>query len=295
MIDLHMHTHYSDGTNTTEELLKLAEKEKMDYISITDHDCVKSYFDLEDKNIRQVFSGKIISGAEFTTTYKGGVVEVLGYGIDYKYMNEVLKRDDFKKTPLKEKIPIFLKKYHELGIIFNEEEVLKNMGGNNFNKAFYNEFIKYPENDRFLLDIENKENFTRFLRNETNSYKSKLFLESSDFYPDMKKVIKEIHNAGGLAFLAHTYIYAPYVASELEEIIITYDLDGLECYYTKFTDMQTHEINNFCDKNCLLKSGGTDFHGENSSKKGYIIGKGLGNLRMENSIIEGWINEIKLM
>lgn len=295
MIDLHMHTHHSDGTNTTEELLNLAQKENMEYISITDHDCVKSYFELEDNSIRNIFSGKIIPGAEFTTTYKGGVVEILGYGINYNYINKVLEKDDFKKTPLKEKIPIFLKKYHDLEIIFDEKEVLNGALGNNFNKAFYYEFIKHPENDRLLLDINNKETFSKFLRNETNSYKSKIFLESSNFFPDMKKVIQEIHNAGGLAFLAHTYIYAPYVAEELEEIINTYDLDGLECYYTKFTDEQIKEINNFCDKHSLLKSGGTDFHGENPSKKGYIIGKGLGNLQIHNSVIKDWIDEVRVI
>ena len=38
MIDLHMHTKNSDGSDTTEELIKKAEDMKLKYISITDHD-----------------------------------------------------------------------------------------------------------------------------------------------------------------------------------------------------------------------------------------------------------------
>ena len=39
MIDLHMHTIYSDGSKTVEEVLKMCEEKKLEYISITDHKC----------------------------------------------------------------------------------------------------------------------------------------------------------------------------------------------------------------------------------------------------------------
>ena len=45
MIDLHMHTVYSDGDKTVEELLELCEKQKLEYISITDHDNCMQYKD----------------------------------------------------------------------------------------------------------------------------------------------------------------------------------------------------------------------------------------------------------
>ena len=48
MIDLHIHTNYSDGTDTVEELLKKAEKINLQYISITDHDNCNAYKELEE-------------------------------------------------------------------------------------------------------------------------------------------------------------------------------------------------------------------------------------------------------
>lgn len=37
MIDMHMHTIYSDGDKTVEQVLKMCEERKLEYISITDH------------------------------------------------------------------------------------------------------------------------------------------------------------------------------------------------------------------------------------------------------------------
>ena len=37
MIDLHIHTLYSDGDKTVEEILKMCEEKHIEYISITDN------------------------------------------------------------------------------------------------------------------------------------------------------------------------------------------------------------------------------------------------------------------
>ena len=60
MIDLHIHTNNSDGTDSVEELLKKAQELKLDYISITDHDTCKAYNKLKEMNVPEIFSGKII-------------------------------------------------------------------------------------------------------------------------------------------------------------------------------------------------------------------------------------------
>ena len=58
MIDLHMHTTFSDGTDSIIELLKKAEKANLEIISITDHNTVKSYYELNKLNISNYFSRK---------------------------------------------------------------------------------------------------------------------------------------------------------------------------------------------------------------------------------------------
>lgn len=81
MIDLHMHSVYSDGDKTVEEILKMCEDKKLEYISITDHNTCAAY---EDKNIlnNNIFSGKIIKGVEMNATFENKNIEILGYNIN---------------------------------------------------------------------------------------------------------------------------------------------------------------------------------------------------------------------
>ena len=77
MIDLHLYTKHSDGTDSVTELLENVENANLDIISITDHDSVDAYFELEDENLRKIFSGKIITGVEMKTHYNGIPIEGL--------------------------------------------------------------------------------------------------------------------------------------------------------------------------------------------------------------------------
>ena len=59
MIDLHLHTNHSDGSDTVKQLLQNAENKKLEIISITDHNSVGAYYELEENpEIRNIFSGK---------------------------------------------------------------------------------------------------------------------------------------------------------------------------------------------------------------------------------------------
>lgn len=64
MIDLHIHTTYSDGADSLIEVLKKAENNNLDYISITDHDNCNAYKELEFLDVKKYYTGKIIPGIE---------------------------------------------------------------------------------------------------------------------------------------------------------------------------------------------------------------------------------------
>ena len=81
MVDMHMHTVYSDGDKTVEEILKMCEDKKLEYISLTDHDSVNQYKDEALKN-NNLFSGKIIMGSELHAVFNNKKIEVLGYNIN---------------------------------------------------------------------------------------------------------------------------------------------------------------------------------------------------------------------
>ena len=110
----------------------------------------------------------------------------------------------------------------------------------------------------------------------------------SKYYPSLNKIIDIIHKAEGLAFVAHFYEYSSInnKRETLDNIIKEYDLDGIECYYSTFTDEQTQYLNQFCKRNDLLISAGSDYHGKN--KKDINLRNGKGNLEVPDEIIHNW-------
>ena len=86
MIDLHIHTIYSDGDKSIAEILKMCEEKKLEYISITDHNTVKQYEDRLIKN-DNIFSGKIINGVELNAVFQDKKFPSIGKSKTKKYFN----------------------------------------------------------------------------------------------------------------------------------------------------------------------------------------------------------------
>ena len=82
MVDLHIHTRNSSGTDSLEDILKKAENKKLKVISITDNENIEIYDEVKDNNVRNLFSGKIITGTEIKTMFDGVVIDVLAYDFD---------------------------------------------------------------------------------------------------------------------------------------------------------------------------------------------------------------------
>ena len=114
----------------------------------------------------------------------------------------------------------------------------------------------------------------------------------SKYYPKLDKILEIVHNSGGLAFVAHIHEYSWMEDKilELNEITKKFNIDGIECYYSNFTELQTNELINYCNQNNLLISGGSDYHGNN--KPEISLGIGKGNLQVPSNIIDNW-NKLK--
>ena len=76
--DLHIHSTYSDGLFTPEQIVDLAKKKGIKCISITDHDTIASQYITKEK----IANIEIIPGVEFSTEYDDMEIHVLGYFID---------------------------------------------------------------------------------------------------------------------------------------------------------------------------------------------------------------------
>ena len=91
MIDLHIHTTYSDGTDSVIDVLKKAEKLGLKAIAITDHENCDAYKELAKIDVGKYFSGKVLHGIELKARYTDRVIDVLGYNIDCEKMERYLK------------------------------------------------------------------------------------------------------------------------------------------------------------------------------------------------------------
>lgn len=76
---------------------------------------------------------------------------------------------------------------------------------------------------------------------------------------------------------------------ELDELLENYDIDGIECYHSDFTEDNIKYLNEYCEKNNFYKSGGSDYHGDNKPTISMATGKG--NLKIDTKIISNWYNK----
>lgn len=293
MIDLHTHTNHSDGTDTVEELLKNAENKKLEIISITDHDEVGAYYELEKKTeIRKYFSGKIIVGSELKTYWEDVPIEILAYGVNFKALR-IHKIDNEK---MQNEILNKMKKIaNKVGIIYDEKETYIDINDTSKQWAsftFGTEILKHEENKEIISKIGEFVPYTFFRVHQSNK-NSIFYVDETYASIDINETINRIHEAGGLAFLAHGYEY-PFTNSNktIEEIISSTKIDGAECIYPTFSEKQREDIINICKKYNKYCSGGSDYHAKNKPK--IELGTGINNnIKVEKELINDWINKVK--
>ena len=292
MIDLHIHTTHSDGTKTVTEILKQAEALKLDYISITDHDKCSAYDELKNIDVSNYYSGKIIKGIEIKAFYKESTIDILGYNYDYDKMKnwvyEYYKNKDRKIIEKK----YFNKLYdvcEKLNLVMTpRNEIIWNPEIEWASTIIYSEIKSHPENRAKLPEDLWNEGPRTFSKKYYCKKDTIWYLDKSEDYPSVKEAVTAIKKCGGLVFLPHIFIYKwmKNIENELDELVKNYEIDGLECYHSDFTEENIKYLNEYCDKNKLFKSGGSDYHGANKPDISLAIGKG--NLQIPTGIIRSW-------
>ena len=300
-IDLHNHTVHSDGRHTVDYVLKEAEKAGLSLMSISDHNSVGAYAELARH--RHLFSGRILPAVELSTMYKGELIEILGYGIDVAALAEFV---DGHYTSLHEKMveegKITARILHDKGVVLtpafyeamlNDPESLAGLYELGPRPMFLEDMRRHPENAHFFESEEEFYTMTRhrFARHYLFNPKSELYVDLSSMLPTLREICDVIHAGGGLAFLAHTYVYSPTIAASLDELTGAYDIDGLECHYGIFNKEQKATLSAYCDAHGLYKSGGSDFHGY-SIRPDNIMGYADGE-RIEFDLIAPWFDKVK--
>lgn len=294
MIDMHMHTTYSDGADSLIEVLKKAESLKLEYISITDHDTCEGYKELAKLDVKKYFSGQIINGVEIKCAYKKRLIEILGYKVDPKVINNFM--EEFHKTKSKE---ILQQKYfdilHErckdMGLVMSKKEEIEfNPKTDWASIKIYND-IKAHEENKLKVPDDFWSEFNIFSKKYCGDVNYPLYIDKSEDYLQLDEAIKLVKDAGGLVFLPHIFIYkwAEDKKKLLDDIVAEYDIDGIECMHSEFSQDDIDYLLEYTQKNNFYRSGGSDYHGKN--KVGIEMAVGKGNLKIESYLIQNWVNK----
>lgn len=272
--DLHIHTIYSDGSKTPEDILDLAHENNLSTIAITDHDNIsgsKKIIELPHKGIT------IYSGVEMTAKYPHGKMHILGYNVDLDNrclnckLNEISEASKYNLIIIRE----MLKKQH--GIELPEEivENLLNLKGN----------IIYPKISYILYKL----GYASCIRSAYLSYIKPLLSSDLILKKELTKeeIIELINNAGGVASLAHPGSLN--LSREDLEVEISYlkrrGLGAIECFHSKNRHHDTKFYTSLAKKLDLLETGGSDFHGV-EIKPEIMIGSGIKhNINLESNTL----------
>ncbi|MVX66264.1 PHP domain-containing protein [Clostridium chromiireducens] len=286
MIDLHIHTTSSDGSDEPKDILIKAQKLKLKYISITDHDSVNAYEKLKDIKVSNYFNGNIIPGCEFSVVHNGKPIEVLGYGLDLDMINSMGIVSDEKFL---ERENTYLKKMMEVcrNLNIKYSNNLSITGKYFATQMIHADLRKYPENEKHFTK-EIWESLNAFYRTCVNNPDSPFFLDQIKSYPTVPEIADTIKKAGGKSFLAHLYGYFADDHREfLDSIISLNALDGIECYHSLHSMDNTKFLLNYCDEHNLYKSGGSDYHGK--LKPNVKLGESISDVKIPYEILEPWL------
>ncbi len=268
-VDFHTHSTCSDGTLTPTELIKLAEETGLSAIALTDHDSVDGIEEALEasKNTNLEF----IPGIEFSVT-ADTEIHIIGLFIDHKnetLLNTIEKTRSQRKNRMEE----ICKKLREHGFDITYEEASKLAGGDFLGRAHIATLMM---NKGYVKTV--KEAFDMYIGLNKPCYAVKKEITPED-------AIKAIRSAGGLAFLAHLHQtkFDNERLYDLLQKLKSYGLNGIEGYYTEYTNENVIEFRTLAQKLGLFYSGGSDFHG--SMKPQVNLKTGYGNLHIPYSTL----------
>ncbi len=281
MIDLHMHSRYSDDGELTPETLALGCLEAgIGIFSVTDHNCVRA--DSEAREAAEKLGLSYLSGGEFDCTYKGRNFHMLGYGIDcgreFFAGLEQAAADQSRRASLE-----MLEKTRKLGFSVTEEELdqLSSKGfwkGRWTGEMFGEVLLSRPEYEGHPLLAPYRKGGERsdnpYVNFYWDFYSQGKPCYGAVAYPSMEELIEGIHGAGGIAVLAHPGASLKGREEVLEELAAL-GFDGIEVFSSYHSGAQEEYFLETAGRFGKLVTCGSDFHGK--TKPAISLGEAAGH------------------
>lgn len=246
--DLHLHTNFSDGTYTPEELASQAARHQLAAIALTDHDTVEGCE--RAANACKALEIEFITGTELTAEHNENEIHILGYFLDTR--NQMLLSEIAKFQAVRQKrIHEMVARLNELNVPLRSDDVFALANCRSPGR---------PHVARALVKAglcgSLDEAFERFLKKHRPAWVPKAKISALT-------AIELIHQANGLAIMAHPGLNR---SDEVIPELVEAGLDGIECFHTKHSTATSEHYLEIADKFNLLVTGGSDCHGLSKGK-----------------------------
>ena len=251
-IDLHMHSTCSDGSDDPLTLLEHVREAHITTFSLTDHDTIKGNAIIRE-HVQQDMT--FINGIEFSTITPIRQAHILGYGFD-ETNEELIEAIQKGEALRKHKLEVRLSYLKQQGVILKEEDIddLRSL-----------EIAAKPHIARALI----KNGYGSTITEAINTYLSGCPQENDRL--NARSAIKAIKAAKGRVIWAHP-LGGENVKRMSEErfykqlhFLLDAGIEGLEVYYSRYSQDEVAFLENVANKYHLLISGGSDYHGKNKN------------------------------
>lgn len=280
IIDLHVHTKFSDGFDTVEMAMRKAGDNNVGIISFADHYNMAASYVARDmrKGIEVIPGIELDADMSNYNGKKKHICHILGYFVSF----DICKRlDEYEKNRGNNVMQI-LEILKRRRVNITSQDVI-------YNAADKNNIGRY--------DVAQALSYLGYARCPVEAYG--LYLDSLCKYCvdrisiPPKAVIELIIECGGVPVLAHPKSLNFGTTREKDFIsrLVEYGLRGIEVYNSSNTPKQREYYLRICEKHHLLATVGSDYHG-GRRKPEILIGLGIdNNLRISNKDI---VEKLKL-
>ncbi len=246
--DLHLHTQFSDGTYTPEEVATLGQKFGFAALALTDHDTVEGCARMAAACATAGI--EFITGTELTAEHDGNELHLLGYFVDPLNPRLLVEIGQFQ-TVRQDRVREMVSRLNRLNVPLQADAVFalancRSPGRPHVARALVNAGLCRS------LD----EAFEKYLKKSRPAWVPKKKMSA-------REGIALIHHAGGLAVLAHPGLNR---TDEVIPHLVDAGLDGIECFHTKHSPAAVQHYLRLAERYRLLVTGGSDCHGLSKGK-----------------------------
>lgn len=261
-IDLHLHTHFSDGSFSPEEVVECAVKNNLMAIGITDHDSLRGISSALTSSRK--YQLEVVPGVELTAEADNKEIHILGYYVDWqdKGLRDKLR---MLREVRAERARKMVGKLQELGVDISFPEVEDMAKGGAMGRLHLAQVILQAG---YVDSVE--EAFRKYIGDRGPAY-----IKKYRFTPE--EAMKLIVGVGGIPVLAHPSLLGD---DELIPRLIKDGLKGIEVYCTNHNPESSHRYEELALQYDLIPTGGSDCHG---LAKGEVL---MGRVKVPYSCLE---------